>query len=749
MSSSTLLSARGQIYEGHLSVLRRLNKAAGKQDKVNEVVADSVSRVNKEHFLSVLEGLPRNDSHINEIDSESEAPIVTEGMSLGPQCYADTMVFVHYLNSTIPVEWALRMADATGKPSAGILSGRFLFLGDFDECRAVTAHYKSPVPGKPQREFRGQYCLGKYDINLPPIPAEGNYRWALCLPDSCTESDALEIGNMALKMYNVTQIHFESMLCNMRHVPWTPRAIGVVVMVAIIVSVVVVGTVLDILLIQLPKWKVTAEVREDLGENFDGLPSRGPYEAPTRGGDNVESEPLILNQDRAAAAVKAAQNKQSLAIRSLLAFSAWTNSEKLLSTKQPPGTLTCLNGLRVITINWVALGHTVLILSYVSDNLGAYVQTALKRWSFQVILNATFSVDTFFVMSSLLVTYMTLTHMRRSNGKFNWLMFYVHRYLRLTPVYMFTMGIYLATLPYMVDGPLFPQKTGYEQDPFCKNTWWGNPLYIQNLVKFEPAYCLGWAWYLAVDMQFYVLSPLLIIPLYYRPKLGYIITFIFFLVTTITPFALTEARYYSPGRMKVQGHSTPLGDENYDIYTAPYCRMGPYLVGILCGYALYRLNGRPVKINRVLLVTGWAAAAATALAIIYGLTGYYTNGTDINLHVSAIYKALSRTAWGVCIAWVIFCCVTGHGGVINTFLSWSAWVPFAKLTYSMYLVHCVVLFVWIATARVPFYADDMTVTLVYLATLLASYAVAFVVSILFEMPWAALEKTLLMSKKKR
>ena len=48
----------------------------------------------------------------------------------------------------------------------------------------------------------------------------------------------------------------------------------------------------------------------------------------------------------------------------------------------------------------------------------------------QVITNATVSVDSFLVLSGLLVSYTLLKELDRSKGRFNLLLFYVHRYLR-------------------------------------------------------------------------------------------------------------------------------------------------------------------------------------------------------------------------------------------------------------------------------------------------------------------------------
>lgn len=45
-------------------------------------------------------------------------------------------------------------------------------------------------------------------------------------------------------------------------------------------------------------------------------------------------------------------------------------------------------------------------------------------------LNASIAVDTFFVMSGLLVAYSLMKELDRNNGRFNIVLFYLHRYLR-------------------------------------------------------------------------------------------------------------------------------------------------------------------------------------------------------------------------------------------------------------------------------------------------------------------------------
>ena len=46
----------------------------------------------------------------------------------------------------------------------------------------------------------------------------------------------------------------------------------------------------------------------------------------------------------------------------LLCFSVITNGEKILNTKQAPGNIAAINGIRTISTTWVILGHTVSLI---------------------------------------------------------------------------------------------------------------------------------------------------------------------------------------------------------------------------------------------------------------------------------------------------------------------------------------------------------------------------------------------------
>ncbi|KAK7088883.1 nose resistant to fluoxetine protein 6-like [Littorina saxatilis] len=113
-----------------------------------------------------------------------------------------------------------------------------------------------------------------------------------------------------------------------------------------------------------------------------------------------------------------------------LAFSVYTNGAKLLSTSQPAGSLSCVHGVRFLSMTWVVLGHSFAFPLISAANLYPYAQEMLPRWTFQGIVNASISVDSFFVLSGLLVAYLSLKEMKKKGGKINWFLFYFHRFWR-------------------------------------------------------------------------------------------------------------------------------------------------------------------------------------------------------------------------------------------------------------------------------------------------------------------------------
>ena len=113
----------------------------------------------------------------------------------------------------------------------------------------------------------------------------------------------------------------------------------------------------------------------------------------------------------------------------ITALSLYKTIPTILATKQPPAAITSINGIRVLSMFWVILCHTHLWVIYGGkiDNDLDFVYNVAPRFTFQVIMNGYFSVDSFFLSqwclclsTWLLATYVSLAdHKGTPRGSLN------------------------------------------------------------------------------------------------------------------------------------------------------------------------------------------------------------------------------------------------------------------------------------------------------------------------------------------
>lgn len=612
--------------------------------------------------------------------------------------------------------WAFKMLDASGKIGAGILEGNTKWLGSYDECFRIDR----TLPGMPPSNsgFSTQFCGMKTNVPLGVIPLE--IELTACVPKACSPKDLTYLYNDLLKrLPTQSPVRVHDVKCNVDPEIDT-RAVVAIVILGIFAVLMFVSTVYDLLVIQRQRHAAEHSQSEVLSDHIENL---------------GENSPLLNSREK-----KSVPKQESVAERLLLAFSVYSNGKKILQVNQSSGTLTALNGIRFLSISWVVLGHTFGVMYPVLSNGYAILPDLYQRWSFQAVANAFVAVDSFFALSGLLLAYLTLKEMKKGQGKFriNWFMFYFHRFWRLTPAYMLLMMISICLSRYFGDGPLWPDQ-GIEVN-YCKNTWWKNLLYINNFYSEQS--CFGVSWYLANDMQFFVLSPLMLAPLYFKYRVGMVVCFIWLLGSAITPGVISNVLNLPPsafgGGGTIQGRTDYLS--NY--YARPYCRIGPYIVGIIVGSLMYKTDCK-VKINKYLNLLLWLVFATLAVVVLYGLRDPINFPEDaLNRDVSALYNATHRIVWGACVCWVIFACATGNGGFINTLLSWSPFVPLARLSYCIFLSHFMIISTYFDSQKSLLYMDDLNAIYVFLATLVLSVMVAFVASLSFEAPMMGLEKVI-------
>ncbi|XP_043199778.1 nose resistant to fluoxetine protein 6-like [Amphibalanus amphitrite] len=627
--------------------------------------------------------------------------------------------------------WALMMFDSVGKLPDGIFAGNTNPVGIWDECLNVEA----VIDGIREEDhmFKGKYCrpefglltnasedgqvqhslaelhnwssypsgLGIEPILPPLIHVSGHtvlsqliVSVGLCIPSSCS-ADELRLG-LEKRMPGVA-VTLPDGNCHVldQETTFTGGDIAVMTILCVVGLLMIVGTFIDV-------------VKESAAE------------------DGATVSVVVDSKFRA--------RMPSTLQKVFLAFSVWTNGRKLLDTSSSSDTLGCLHGIRFLSMTWVILGHQYVFgLGTVPWANVFYIFDVFNSLAFAAVDNATVSVDSFFFLSGLLVAYIFMRNMERSKGKFNIIMYYVHRYIRLTPVLAMVIAFVSTLYRHIGNGPFWSNIAENGSPEVCSEYWWRNLLYVNNL--FDPQeLCLGQTWYLANDMQMFIASPIVLLPLFFYPILGQIwLMFLIALNVFVTGYVTA---YNDLGPQDNGNNATKLR------YFMPYCRYGAYLVGVYTGYFLHVRRRRPLKLSLPAVLAGWTVSALTACCIVYGMYEYTTVPALAvpSRSVAIIYGSMNRPVWAMCLAWVVIACVHGYGGFINTLLSWKFWIPLSRVTYCCYLVSIDTQVFFYATLKSVLYFDQTNAVYQFLATLCIAVAVATVFSLAFESPMLALEK---------
>ncbi|XP_066297621.1 O-acyltransferase like protein-like [Branchiostoma lanceolatum] len=590
--------------------------------------------------------------------------------------------------------YAINMLDSSGKFNpTGLFQGQWNDLGSFEGCRDGDEDLNVDKPP----DMKPMYCVVGW-IGIPPELGSGalSFSQGLCVPNTCSKSEVVLLANTGLlgikPMPSWTVV---GGFCQREedYASYDPGAIVAISIIAVILLMLVIGTLYEFI--------ITVCFMEE----------------------------------------KAKSIASSKTGRFLLSFSVYSNTKKVFDTYQPPGQIPALHGIRVISTLWIIYGHTDFFAdNTITTNKGTKAEWYSQWWYF-VTGSMDMSVDTFLLLSALLVSYLFMKQLKKNGGSFtgkDLLLHYLHRYWRLTPVYAFLIMIFACLLKYMGTGPVWasPENLAMGNINACQTWMWTNLLYINNWVLGEQE-CFGWAWYLGVDMQLYVIAPGLLILLHKKPKLGLALIIVFLTGSMIA----TGIIYHFVVNMA--------GGSYFGlVYTNTFTRAGPYMVGLLLGYILFK-TGRKVPSTRrtkALMLLGWFCA--TGVAVLFVVAPQFI-GSPFSVLNSPAWRAFDRTMFSCAVAWVVYACSVGYGGIITEFLSWSGWVPLSRLTYTAYLVHPIIMHVYTMSLKTPLFYSATNWWFYFIAYAFMAFLCGFVASIMVEFPFFGLEKLIFPQRRGR
>jgi peptidoglycan/LPS O-acetylase OafA/YrhL len=315
-------------------------------------------------------------------------------------------------------------------------------------------------------------------------------------------------------------------------------------------------------------------------------------------------------------------------------------------------------------------------------------------------------VDLFFVLSGYLIGGQLLAPLARDQ-RMNLGRFFGRRVLRIMPAYFVVLAIYF----------LLPSWREYSE---MSQPLWKFLLSVQN-IGLHGGTAFSHAWSLAVEDQFYLALPFLLLFLYRRPRMAIIVPCLL-VVGGIALRAFLAAQNPS-----VDGGVSFRGFQAW-IYYPTWTRLDPLVFGVALA-AIEKF--RPEWWQRLMNTAVWLWFPGLAL-IVYGLW----LGEGDYLTVTACIWQFPLIALGM--ATLLICAVSPR-----LFLRWFA-IPgaafIASIAYSAYLIQK------LAIRFVEQFCNSHNITLTSLPALLAVeitvYGAAFLLFVLIERPFLQQRKRL-------
>ncbi|CAG5095631.1 Similar to nrf-6: Nose resistant to fluoxetine protein 6 (Caenorhabditis elegans) [Cotesia congregata] len=326
--------------------------------------------------------------------------------------------------------------------------------------------------------------------------------------------------------------------------------------------------------------------------------------------------------------------------RFLLCFSVFTNTKSLVNTESSKDSVNSIVGLRLLGMIWIFLIHAVFYSNDALDNRLTAWKLSVE-FTNQIITNGSLAVDTFFCISGFLICWSFFGKRIGQEPKpvrrftwFGYLNLVFNRVLRLGPVYFVIIGIAEIIFGMINKTSAFIAA----EDPYyyCSNYWWRNVLFINNLFDWNEAVtiCLSWSWYVANDMQFYIIGTFLLLlsDVYFYTSAALL------LVLLIVPAIINGFTSYAYEYINTTDQMWSIMNV---VYSPPWIRIGPYLIGMITGYILRRMKGK-LNVSRKTLCLLWIVGSSCNIVILFGLYG-----KNFSFVSAAFYVAFSKIVWGI------------------------------------------------------------------------------------------------------
>ena len=475
-------------------------------------------------------------------------------------------------------------------------------------------------------------------------------------------------------------------------------------------------------------------------------------------------------------------------IKTLDAFNIKSNITKIFtisstySHNKVLNSLRVFDGVRFFSSLWVLFGHSFIFPILYGARNATEVPKLAKRFSFSIITSAFYAVDVFFFISGFMLNYSLHRSLSSLSHKSNILLCkmkiiiicVIKRYIRLLPFYLFILFPITYVMPFITNGPNYYNVNMFNKG--CLKNFWKNLLYVNNVCndnqnnvydkKILDSMCAMHCWYLACDMQFFIVCLIVLVLFNNMKNVKWIILGGMFVMSCFWQVYSVIKNNYSYWKFtQLDGNTLKFFQE---FYMRPEMRVCPYIMGIwfyelFVNSELYINNNNNNNNNECLLSKDMSNSNSSNLLLkfnnkvtsnkylviiflIIALTflnfSFWTstigNITSLSTSLSAFYNTFNKLFFVTGLAILLHLTFLSKLPFISSFLTHPIAYPISRVSYGIYMLHIYFISLFCQSYNNFYYISILDLGILAIGVFIFSFITSIFIGVIIESPFIRL-----------
>uniref|UniRef100_A0A146LYJ6 Nose resistant to fluoxetine protein 6 n=1 Tax=Lygus hesperus TaxID=30085 RepID=A0A146LYJ6_LYGHE len=425
----------------------------------------------------------------------------------------------------------------------------------------------------------------------------------------------------------------------------------------------------------------------------------------------------------------------------LSTFSLLNSGRKLMQVEGPPD-LHFLSGMKVLSMFLIIFGHRYLTMLYVPTVNVTELEKKYNDFMEMLLFNGPLIVNTFLMLSGFFTYFKVLNDIEKGRGV-NIPLYLYYRWMRVTVVYATVIFFSALILPHYISGPGWKVE-GLMRYDTCRRNWWSHLLYINNYYRADEE-CTLPGWYLAVDMQLFVVAVLLgfCVSKWKVVEIPLLASFLTFSIAI--PAIVTYIAGYPPILKFYLNyiHRYWKADDYVNAYTKTHMRAAPYVMGMITAKIYFKLKEKKFQFSKPVLFLMAVTAFVLAQGTLFSAWPFFQSVVNPSRLVSALYSSFSKVVWALSMCLFVLGHSLGGLGFPSNSLASRLYVPFNRLTLLALLIHPIVQIHMFLGLRQPLFISGWVIFWSAAGDIATSYVLSAFMFLFIEAPMTSLNDHIL------